>query len=929
VDRGHFGTWGLGLSSADFARAIASAGVLAGASGLAGRGALAGTVMGASAARPKGAITPRKDLGYLLDRQREAGRPASWTMPSAAALRGTDARSLSFVWTEAQRFGPIRLEVRLDRTNEDSVPWLVRTLGDDAVGAALYVRWETSDPHRGWHWPLRIGVPRETTGLRAALESVHWNANLFDVVDIEETDAVDLLLLPWSARPAVAHVLGLRRSVRAGCAVLLDGIGSTWGRSRAHLSALQTETRAAAIAAVRVPPDAITDWWRYVVEALAHDQTLDVAFAGASRGSKLPYPVLLASPEFIASTRLQAVVRRMGAHLERSAATAEVALPPQAAHRLKMSRGTPSAIGRNLRRAAPKLDYSSESDAASAVAELARDGVTSAAEAAPREPETRRVQLNVAELSDDTRTAERVQRLRPGRSYAIDVFIADPERGSVVASAIFDSTTLPRSEEGHELVVVFSEPRLAPDPQVRLIHLPAAGKSNSCRFHLRTAETGGRVEARIIVLFANRVLQTLLFRATVSDNAGTFALDVEAAVRPDLSDLDERSRFDAAIVLNHTDAGAASATVVAGGSADLRFPQGLEQAAEMIRNKLTLFATSEQAMDGLRGERMRELLVFLATQGSLLYEALVQGNSALNDARRIQILTARPEAYIPIELLYDRPSPDFQAKLCDGAEEALRTGTCPAGCAQLTTARASVVCPLGFWCLSRVLERHAQSPDAEPVHDLLLRWGSEPNAGRHTLSLSGSLFAASANVDVVVHGGTTTVADALSAGTPPFKRAKTWIEWCDDIKQRPGLLVLLPHTYEDKTLNVQGLEIEEKEDLLLSYLDVQHVRPDGTQPGPLVLLLGCETGVHWIAYQSFVVRLRSRGASIVVSTVSSVLGRHAAPTAVALVAELLKQRAANGGLGDVMLAVRRQLVRDAIPMVLALSSYGDADWRLN
>ena len=71
------------------------------------------------------------------------------------------------------------------------------------------------------------------------------------------------------------------------------------------------------------------------------------------------------------------------------------------------------------------------------------------------------------------------------------------------------------------------------------------------------------------------------------------------------------------------------------------------------------------------------------------------------------------------------------------------------------------------------------------------------------------------------------------------------------------------------------------------------------------------------------------GAVIIVSTIATILGRHAGPAAAAIVQELKAQEGnTNTTFGDVMLAVRRRLLADGIPMVLGLTSYGDADWRI-
>lgn len=99
---------------------------------------------------------------------------------------------------------------------------------------------------------------------------------------------------------------------------------------------------------------------------------------------------------------------------------------------------------------------------------------------------------------------------------------------------------------------------------------------------------------------------------------------------------------------------------------------------------------------------------------------------------------------------------------------------------------------------------------------------------------------------------------------------------------------------------------------------------------PIVFLLGCETGAPTISFEGAVAQFRRCGAAIVVSTTSLILGRHAATVAI----EFLNKLKENQGnkkvtFGDIMLAVRRELLRKGCVVVLAVNSYGDADCRIN
>jgi hypothetical protein len=100
----------------------------------------------------------------------------------------------------------------------------------------------------------------------------------------------------------------------------------------------------------------------------------------------------------------------------------------------------------------------------------------------------------------------------------------------------------------------------------------------------------------------------------------------------------------------------------------------------------------------------------------------------------------------------------------------------------------------------------------------------------------------------------------------------------------------------------------------------------------VVLLLGCDTAVNELGFQTFVAQFREQGAAVVIGTIVSVLGRNAAPVAQALVRDLAtasrSKRASSTTFGEVMAASRRRLLAGGELMALCLTAYGDADWVL-
>ena len=243
--------------------------------------------------------------------------------------------------------------------------------------------------------------------------------------------------------------------------------------------------------------------------------------------------------------------------------------------------------------------------------------------------------------------------------------------------------------------------------------------------------------------------------------------------------------------------------------------------------------------------------------------------------------------------------------------------------------------------MNRVIERHAKAAGLPKLKGAAAGLRSIPVPGRDTLGgLSTALFA---NSDRVLAPDADAVMQALTkAASKGSTRATTWTEWVEDIKARgPDILVLLAHTAKNARANQTALEIAAADQVPAGRFSESYVRlaaratgePDD-RPGPLVFLLGCETVLPWLEYQTFVVRFQEREASIVVGTVATVAASHAANVAVKLVEELAARTGPGAGkhraeaFGDVLLTARRRLLSQGEVMALCLTSYGDADWKL-
>lgn len=482
--------------------------------------------------------------------------------------------------------------------------------------------------------------------------------------------------------------------------------------------------------------------------------------------------------------------------------------------------------------------------------------------------------------------------------------------------------------EGHELTVLFWEPRVCSKPQIETLWLPPKGNSLPIRFTFEVPEGLESITARITILHANRVLQTGLLRAPVGDRSGEETFRLDALPRTRLEGLSARSRFDLALILNHDDEGTPHLTATADGQAVvLALDDGpVTQLTQLLDQQISAIAKDPDRYLGLESAGSTELLRSLAQIGGAVYDSLSRRDhlESLASAKRIHITSAKAESFLPVELLYRFRPPADTAVLCPNAAAALEAGDCPGDC---PSDKRQTVCPMGFWGLSRVIERYShQVEDQERIQGFELR--AEPIRQSSPLPLSTtSLLAASSRASTEETGAVTNLLDKLQArGSAAL--VSTWDEWEQHVaSDRPGLLVLLPHHERKDGFETLAIGEDQRLKSVLIWDEVVRKVPDG--PRPIVLLMGCETNLTRISFDNPVSRFQDHGAALVVSTIATILGRHASP-ATALLVDLLDQYSASGDhtFGDVMLRLRQKLVLSQTPMALGLTAYGDADWVL-
>lgn len=553
-----------------------------------------------------------------------------------------------------------------------------------------------------------------------------------------------------------------------------------------------------------------------------------------------------------------------------------------------------------------------------------------------------------ARITASDRSELPLDRFQASTTHHIAVHIGPRAEGSLAAQTPFPQDQLPSSGP-HRLTVVLTEPHLLERPLVDEVVLPMTGPSTTARFTLVTRPGVTTVDARIIVLSGNRVLQTARLPraldepralddpsalgdprdAPAESAAPADAARPETFVAPPTSHLGERRRFDAAFVVNTSEDGVHRATAVAGDDAAIvRLDDAtLTEALTKITKRLAEIAERPGDFGSLNAAGSVELLIFLAFHGSLMRQALAMDaphlTELLGQSRYLQVVSAKPDAFFPFELAYDFTAPNEDATLCPAAQAALASLELESGCPGEHT--AGTVCPFGFWAVTRVIERHAFQPANEVTSEFMLR--GRPSRDRNRIPLGPAVLAASDRVDEFAAGSISTISTALRDAAGSHDRVSTWEEWSHAVATtRPALLVLLPHTVFSDVFSSFGLEIGTKARRWSAQIDTTFVPP---QDRPVIVaLLGCQTArAGEVGYERFPGLLRRAGAEVVIATLTEVLGRHAAPVAARLVEELYSYCAAEPhGFGEVMVRLRRRLLAEGLIMVLALAAFGDADW---
>lgn len=882
----------------------------------------------------------------LLDRPTEALDFHGW--PWFEELNGFDlpsARDAAAAWdrwTEERERSPRLRIVDWSRGGVHITPSVLQLLRHRAVSQSVFFDWTDPATRLTWDLPIRVRVLDAD-----ANDPIYGPVDRWRHAERVTGRECDLLVIRGSLRTTLPRLLSTGRQ-EADVVLVLGGYGG--GEHRALVDAVRIPIGAGGVAVLQEPahdPETALDVALY---ELAHDLYLDEALNRAFEGRVDAW----LSPAVLEAAH----PRRSGQRLvERLASEPpDTVLPPLSRELVDALRYQNPNFQYNVgdmprlepfqeqvRQLVRDGDFQHETEESRSIAEMRRWLRDTKPEMAavgnprsePRGAVPRFLQGQVRQVHDGEETLAQ-QELSAAHEYQLAVFVGPEERGFVRGETAFRED-LVQEHDGLDVLLAYTP---VPDASgivqpaiVEPLRIEPTGATRVVKFPIQPGRTD-RWAARVSVLYQNRVIQTTLFSANVGEQ-GTRKLALEAvdAHLEDLTGPVDRTPFDGAVVFNDNDGAAGAYTYV---DHEVRFAglSGTEKMLEEIKKLLgdKLAPDASRGYERIGAQRFRAVLIKLARAGRSLWGPLRHAWSvdprSSTDHIRLHVVDAQPDKLVPVELAYFLATPKVDAKLCPRWKEALAVGHCVECFGRDPVEQGKYVCPVGFLGLRAVIERGkpgtpAQTP-AIPL-SAAASLGASGNIDKGT-SLdpkpSVRLREAVGAVASTVHQPTNLPTWDQLVGLPP--------------DQFPKWFVLLPHTSEksvyvsdsNEKMTEQAMEIgDDKNHILQPDLQEHHLTIPGSASRPLVLMVGCNTALAWIPFQSWSAHLTYQGAGTVLATMCTITGPNAA-MAVKRLVDALAKTADGRGFGEVLLEVKRTLLleRDLLPLTFA--TFGNVDVRL-
>lgn len=833
--------------------------------------------------------------------------PALWAEPESSTLdAAADVLDAAFEHVRRLTQRPVYVEpvLRVAAVSLADAE-AVRSFGlVDGLPIAAYVqaqmgRWT-------WRWPLRVGVvAADPAATIAALTGQGEYAEHYELTHLMPGDPspADLLVVDW-------RLVGRLESGdfgRVGAALVTRPVGDDTPIDTLFRRVARS-VRPGAIVALA---DDELGWFEPLVRELSHDRTLDAAV-----GLAVPDALMIGDSEFLATTSIRNWAIRIAEQADRR---------------------SDGQLATDLRRMIAELPFERESGGARELGHRVRDGLRdgtvvpiegerdvraaiepdpapdeAASSDATAPPDDRRLVSRVTDAQGNIRSNGFVA----GRVHRLQLRIAaEAGEGETAASEMLTSprpgTDVPLEVTVH---VEGSTKRL---PPVELVH-PASGDGDwTVPMSFAAPRRDGDLRVFISVAWRGRVIQSATLTGPLrgpdhADDPGEFRFDVDRSAGT--GDIDARPAADATII--QVPPSDRRPAILGADSVVPIDPRQLEKANDAVRKVLIdTFLEPPASLQDAAGR-----LTLLALRGSLLRDALRgKDRSFYDDASWIHVMSFGGPP-INFELIYTHPMPSKKSvPICDAVTGGATSCTddCP------DRASADCVCPFGFWATTKVVERRLHASD------------------RNDSSASDQ------RVVAVRDGGAVGVADVANADDPNASarivravtsfvlqgtgvEATTWDELEGAVRSHQRqLLCLVTHTIEpDDPDDDLGVELQLGGDTKeLLWVDEKYVNPALRTPGPVVLALGCDTATISASFASFVSRLHSIGAEIVVSAISQIPGKEAADFVERFTARLGERLSTPGPhrFGEVMTAVRAETLLQGDVMALALTASGDGD----
>jgi hypothetical protein len=377
--------------------------------------------------------------------------------------------------------------------------------------------------------------------------------------------------------------------------------------------------------------------------------------------------------------------------------------------------------------------------------------------------ETRRL---IADVWDRDQRCDGV--IPPLKSLSLVIRIGIPLDGETAADVPFPYIDTDETSAELEAVV---RGDVWPSPQRAELRLPMTRRdvdSTAVAFAFSSPGEGAAIEFDITILYRGRPLHSASYTASVRTQRFpvdrihllTYALSSPAVPTAHAS--------IAAISL------ATSELTLDGGGAELRDVYGrgsvpLSEVKDILKAIETVSSQElghDDAPDTISDPRATKLLVKLARLGVDLYRLFK--DFGLPDAQSVSLMVGPQTAILPLELIYVRPAPEGDARLCDHVRNPLTDGVL------CDLANAKIVCPYAFWGSQRTVHRTIRFVGERSMHDPL------------PLPLGSILYAASVRADSKSVGvkPSDTIERAAKElfGPQAVSRVQNWRDWKKSIR---------------------------------------------------------------------------------------------------------------------------------------------------